>query len=231
MKAKRLFFFLLLLVLSSKTGFPNNPGNLYFFKGDSLYQVENYASAKQQYELAIQFFSKNGPQDSLLESIIQVAYIYIDEGDIPGMIEYVESAIFNLVPVSEKSNLSLAKCYSLLGYARKNQLQYAAALDAYETAVQIFEKINANSSFAAYTYKNAAQIYMRHLDYAKTIDYLKRGLYADSTNTYTGSIYGFLARTEHFLENNQQALEYYEKAIDLHFEYPSEKASNPNYRG
>lgn len=225
MKIHKILFAQTLLLLSCSFLIAQTPGKIALTKGDSLYGQGNYDEAMFQYELAKEYYLDINQMDSVLEAVIQIAYVYIAQGDNQGMIDQVETAILTVKPTVEEVYFKLGKCYALLGYAKRNLLQYSAALESYEHALKIFEKIKANNSFVAYTYRNAAQIYVRRLDYAKTIDYLKRGLTSDSTNTYAGTIYGHLAKTEHLLQNFDQALKFFKQGISLPFEYPDEKAT------
>lgn len=217
--ALNLFFFTPLAYAFSSTG-PQA-----YALGDSLVSVGDYSGARTQYEIAIHYFQINGVQDSLLETIGKVGRTFSSERDYSGLIMYVEPAISGLVPANEKTSYSLAYLYNLLGFAKKKLLQYAAALEAYENALRIFEQNKANGPNVAYTYRQAAQIYMRRLDYAKTTDYLKRGLKSDSTNAFESTFYTHLAMAEQFLDNKDQALEYYKKAMQLPFKHLNEKAA------
>ncbi len=97
----------------------------------------------------------------------------------------------------------------LKGRSYRKFKDYSNSLKTYLEAINIFEDLNTNDYILSYTYRNAAQIYLRRLDYVKAVDFFNKALKADSTQSLASSIHRHLAFTNTLLENYEEAIKHY----------------------
>lgn len=141
---------------------------------------------------------------------IKIAEVLNNRTHFPQVHQTVQRAIRTLTKAQQGNTPLAAKLWSWIAVNHKRQDHYAEALDAYQTAIQIYEANQFKGGEVGFAYKNAAQIFMRHSNNNLALAYLKAGLAADTAGIHHLSIYTNLAKTYFFLDSLQQAKKYYE---------------------
>jgi CHAT domain-containing protein len=91
---------------------------------------------------------------------------------------------------------------------------WEASLYAYQKAIHCYEQLHSLNPNLAFSYKNAAQIYLRWSDNYQAIDYLKEAMRCDTLKKHTVSVCNQLAISYLFLDSLDKAKLYFSK-IDL----------------
>ena len=200
----------LLFLLCCNTAFAQNNGPEVLNLADTFYQKNDYAAALPCFLEAREFFNAAGNWEEAVRCLYKEADCFYELGQASESLKILEKQI----PFYAQKGVEpfeIAKTYLLKGIISRNTQDLNGALMAYENAIEIYKKIGANHRNVAYAYKQAGQIYLRRLDYEKTIAYFEKGLLADTTKTYQASLHALLADTYLFLNDNDKAIEQYEQ--------------------
>lgn len=186
-------------------------------RGDSCYDAGLSWKAMENYQQAIFLYGRLQwlyPADvraysgKEMECLILLSYVLEDYVDTTHAIARLDLDLPRLEKCPGLDSVTFARALLAKAVACRKLGQYAIALESYEKAIAIYEKLHLNHPNVAYGYKNAATIYMRMLDYPQTILYQEKALAADSTNEYRPSILADLALTYFFIDSFETALNY-----------------------
>ena len=219
-------YLVIFLIISSPLKFSlcQNDANSYFKIADSLYTEKEYEKSLHIYEKALHLFQELGNIREEQNSALEIAYCLNKLRNSDKNIKWLKKWI----PIFEKENglenLDNAKAYILLSLAYKRSELYNQALKSYNKAIDIYESNNTNSPNTALAYLNAAQIYIRHLNYGNSILYLEKALKKDSTQKRISSIHIQLAHSYYHSGNLDKAFQYYELGLKT-TNRPNEKAA------
>ncbi len=188
-----------------------NIGEKNYQIGDSLYKNGNYEKAIERYELALTHFKSIDEWNKALEIMVDIGYALDDWGKPIDAANYIEKNLPEYEKRKSKVDPMLfAKAILTKAVTLKKSSRLAQSLQEYENAIAIYEQIGANHPNVAYAYRNAAQIYVRLLNYQKAESYYETALQKDTSNHYTASITSLLANYHFFLGKYDRALEYVE---------------------
>lgn len=183
-------------------------GSSFMKSADSLIQLKDFKQAQVFLENAWFSFQSNGLYDSLIHCTNQIGHNFLNKGELDSIPKRLEKDLAYFKEVEINDSFQLAKTYTLLGYSYRWTNKFIQALKAYEDAILIYKAIDVNAPGVSYTYYNAAQIYLRLLNYDKTFFYLKKGLLADSTQQFHASIYMQMAHSYYHLEQYDEVIKY-----------------------
>ncbi|MFN0013134.1 MAG: CHAT domain-containing protein, partial [Saprospiraceae bacterium] len=105
---------------------------------------------------------------------------------------------------------SIARFWRLKAHYHKNLEQFFDAIEAYLTAIRMYEKNGDIGSDLALCYNRVAQIYIRRNDYDKADEYLKSSIEVDTAKEYWLSSYSQLANNAYWRDNLDLGLYYFE---------------------
>ncbi|MEO1260012.1 MAG: CHAT domain-containing protein [Bacteroidota bacterium] len=208
-----LFCTIVLIITMVRVPSPANNYDALYNRADSLYSIDQTEQAlglfKEAYSVAKSDEAWNGAVDCL----IKVSYCTFELNKSDKEKNNLKNELAFLlrqknIDLQKIANYYLAQSYNFMMEGAINE-----SLVFLEKTINIYEKNNSNNKNVAYAYLNAAQIYLRRLDYDKSLNYLQKALISDSTNTHTASIYVQLANYYSLLEDPENTLVYCEKAL------------------
>ena len=201
--------------------------DILYQKGRAFSRNQNYAEAIKAYLQSLQIRNKinNGDFISLARSYYALAIVYKNIESYNQAIRYSQLAELNYIKAYGKNASGLALIYNNLGNVYKKKLNYKEALKYFNQTINIYksqDEINKTQiegvyySIADVYYlmdKNneAIQIALEHLNNANNNDKL--------------FYYELLAATYQDLKMNDEAIHYFQKAIELSSQlFPEEKS-------
>lgn len=138
-----------------------------------------------------------------------IAEAYKGQKKYEGAVACLDSALNALQHAQLHDAVFAANLWVWKALNLKKQERYADALEAYQVAIQIFEKNQFKGSFLSFSYKNAAQILQRLSNNHLAVAYLKAALQTDTSNTYPVSVCANLVNAYLFLDSLPEALRYH----------------------
>lgn len=128
----------------------------------------------------------------------------------------LDSALLILKKADFADSIAAAGLWTWKALLHRLQEQYSEALDAYESAIRIFEtnKDYKNKSLA-YCYNHVAQAYIRRHDYLQADKNLKASLKSDTSFTYLFSNYSQLANNAYWWDSLDLGMKYFETGMRL----------------
>ena len=168
----------------------------------------------------------------LLDSIIQekvrlkdwkLAAMFLEEGSrifnskkAREAIVYLNSDVGRLILNNlNEDDFVLAKIFVQKGFRYDKLNEVQSALDNYDRAIAVFEKLKDKSPIVPYTYRKAGQLAIRILDYEKTKSYFNGLLRTDTVGHHHQNAYAFLCMASKYLEEYDEAIGYFNKGIKL----------------
>jgi len=144
------------------------------------------------------------------EKALERVEMLYDSSEFDSIIMVLDSVLIVLKRHGRADSLPTARFWAWKAFTHKALEQFTDVLDAYNEAIQIYLTHKHNEPIVAYSYKNAAQAYIRRRDYREADRCLKMGMQSDSTNLYLLSIYGQLANNAYWKDSFDLALYYYD---------------------
>ncbi len=216
LKIYSLFFTCLFFLALNGYGQDLETAEKWLVKADSHYQKrENELSAKL-YMKAARAFEKKGKEEQAFDCLLGYAYTCFGTREYTSLIDTFSKWVPILKKSNEVADFAIAKSHILQGLAYRLLESFSASLNNYERAIDIYESLDTLHRNIPYAYKNAAQTYLRYLDYPKAIAYFQKSIEKDTSNEFLIPNIAMLAESYNYLED-------YEKAAGLIENYFNQK--------
>ncbi|MEM9916824.1 MAG: CHAT domain-containing protein [Bacteroidota bacterium] len=178
-------------------------------KGLSFSSEKKWSQAREKFDASFQWYIGRDSFEQATEAVYKSARTHLYDGrNMRAMVDRLQDGIRLLTNSGTTAIPSLAKAYTLSGYAQRWLDEYVLALEDYEAAIELFESQQVNRPNVAYAYFMAAQLCIRFMDYPKAIHYLNTALEKDSTQKHQASILGQIANYHYFKGHYSDALSF-----------------------
>ncbi|PJJ08103.1 signal transduction histidine kinase [Flavobacterium sp. 1] len=123
--------------------------------------------------------------------------------------------------IEKKNNLLIYNCYLTLGSTLVGLDNYEKAVDYYNKAIEISEKLKSNSNYLSYKcqpYNHIANIYVKTQEYEKAIAFAKQGLAIANFKKVDPPIYCYLTNKlaySKFKLGNKSSLKQFEETLKI----------------
>lgn len=204
---------LLLIYASAWYCCAQNTGNQLFVQAEVLYEEEQYEASLAAYDTAYQWFLHHQEWNKAAESLIGLGYCLDDLGRQKELLARFEKDLPLLDNTGCIDLKLIGKAWLTMAIAWRNLENWDQSLAYYEKAIAHYHWFRVRGSNVAYAYKNVAQIYMRRINYPKTIACLQNGLEADTGRDYHAFFYAYLAATYMLQGQNDKARAAYQKGF------------------
>lgn len=223
MKINPLFFTILSFYLGPIVITAQQDASDYLAKGDQLMKEKAYDESKLLYNKAVAAYMARSEWDSMNMVYSSIANVFFKQRDYKGAAIELQKPVALFVDQELEPTFSMAKIYLQRAFVNNRNRKLAEALADYESATDIYERLNTNHKDVAYAYNHMAMITMQRQDYSKTLHYLKSALDSDSTGRYNASIYSQLANCYLHKPDFEQSLKYFQLGLDV---YQQKKAED-----
>ncbi len=175
-------------------------------KADRYYDNKRYGPALEWYEKAWAQARKQQKFPEAASALEGICYVLSDSISSKAAIDRLEAELPRMFKPGETPDTVWFNILLARGFLYRDMENYTLALADFEEAIAIDESLDWNGINTAYAYRMAAQIYMRRLNYPKTIAYLEKVLELDSAKHV--SSHSLLAETYAFKEEYDIAWEH-----------------------
>lgn len=182
---------------------------------DSLIAQKRYADAIPGIENIIADRRSAGDWTLMQSYTIKLAEALTSLEDYKQVQEVLRKGILDLETADNGETILNAKLWLWRGLNNLRLGYYNDAIDAYQTAINIYEKNKFNGRDLAFCYKNAAQIFIRRNSYEQADKLLEAALRSDTSGRYHLSIYGQLANNAYWRGDLPRALSYFHTGQSL----------------
>ncbi len=187
-------------------------------KGRAFYADFQYDSSYIHLEAAANLYHKNQQWEDWYAVVSKNATGLIRQLEFENSARYLQENLDIYLSEMDENDEIAAKIYGRMGIAFNKSGQTQEALQAYETALQIFYQLQLQTSFVASIYKNTANIYTRLGDYDKAIRYFQKAIdiqvqLGNQSQLYV--LYCDLSTAYYYTHQSEKELECYQKAAIL----------------
>lgn len=193
---------------------------------NASYSIAVVYNKETQYDSAYYYFTKSEKallkknNENLLGNVkIWKAEILSFKNDYVGAEKLaIEALKFGL---EKKNNLLIYNCYLTLGSTLVGMNNYEKAIDYYDKAIQVSEKLKSNPNYLSYKcqpYNHIANIYVKTKEYEKAIAFAKQGLAIADFKKIDPPIYCYLINKlaySKFKLGNKSSLKQFEETLKI----------------
>ncbi len=184
-----------------------------FAKALELTAEKDFENALPLLQKALPVILENEDWSQADHCIKELANCWYRMKQLDSLFAFAKRTLPQLPFIIADTSIHIGYVHTYVGSARSKQRQYELALQSYDKSRAIFSKQDFKGNFAAFSYKNAAQVCERQLNYQKQYYYLSAALKADTTRRYSASIYASLLNYYQYQNKPSKALEAYEMGI------------------
>lgn len=186
--------------------------------GRAFYAEAQYDSSFVYLENAAHLYQQNQLWTNWYKVVSKNATGFIRQLAFEKSVHYLQKKLdVYLADVGENDEFA-AKIYGRMGIAFNKAGETQQALEAYETALQIFHQIQLQTSFVASIYKNTANIYTRNSAYDKAIPYFQKAIAIQTELKNYSKLYVLycdLSNAYYYTKQAEKELRCYQKAAAL----------------
>ena len=201
--------------LSDILNFSHGKADAYNLKGMALFNMGNFAEAKNQHEEALKIYRQLNDKLGAATAVSNIGNVYYKQGNFPAALEnYTEAA---RVCEDQGDLIRASKTYNNIASLHRKQGNLELSLEYNLKALKIREKLNDKPGLAS-TYNNLGSVYVDMKKYDLALSYYKKAIpILDETNDKKnlGTAYNNVGIIYRELKKYNDALPYYKKALAL----------------
>ena len=187
------FYILGLFLVGQSQVFAQNQG---MPSGERWFQQATELAAKGESDSALVYFAKAIDHYEQAKDWKGAAAAYLETAKLlrgqdknEEVVHFLKQSLARLEANNFKSDPTLSKNYIYLALSYKRLGKYAATLESYEKAIEVYESLQLDEPIVAYTYKNAALTCSRMLEYDKEKKLLMKAASLQNKGKYAASIH------------------------------------------
>jgi len=188
----------------------------YYNQALSYESKKNYQKAIKNYQkslkLALKILDKNHMHIGIIYN--SLGLVHTETKDYKLAVQEYEKSLNIFKKIYGKNDSELAIIYNNLAVVYEKSQEFDKAIQLYQTSIKIQKETHSNEIID--TFYNLALLYQKRRQYAKAFNYYKEALpFIINNSVLTATHYNLLGRYYQEIEDNNQALSYYQKALKI----------------